>query len=446
VTRRALVALSLGLFSAIADEPASAQQSGACQRRDVGCLRNVYAAECARPESTTDTCLVFLQRLETARRGSYSSGVALLLGETLRDLARKDDVAPQARERYLARAVAAYREVVKNEPLSASGYLGLAELAEAGEARVGWLRRAVQAELQPAHMELLANTLSAEIGGHEGDLEAALTLEDAYTLESTATERWRYGASAWQKYTEAVERYPVAASESSLEHVLIRIKDEIDYPLLQRTLLAPESYLAYLADAFAIMCERSIVAIVGIDECMQGLELAVATAERSASSGTRRWLAEAVLTGMRTIAGESLPRSFEQQIKFPDWIDRLLATGLSPVDVAADLLEARADYTADLLERADALLSAIELSRNRGDLRLKLGATYVTLRLWPEALEQLSVARYLLPAEEHERVDRLVATADKAYQARFLPPDATPPDAIPAEAVAPQSVAPQARE
>ena len=95
------------------------------------------------------------------------------------------------------------------------------------------------------------------------------------------------------------------------------------------------------------------------------------------------------------------------------------------VEVAANLFEARADYTADLMDRADALLSAIDLSPNRGDIRLKLGATYVELKLWPEALEQLRVAGFFLPLEEHERVDRLVETADKAYQARFLPPDVT---------------------
>jgi hypothetical protein len=77
-----------------------------------------------------------------------------------------------------------------------------------------------------------------------------------------------------------------------------------------------------------------------------------------------------------------------------------------------------------LLERADALLSAIHLVPGRGDLRVKLGATFVELRFWPEALEELRVARFYLPPEEHERVDRLVETADKAYQARFLPPDA----------------------
>ena len=82
-----------------------------------------------------------------------------------------------------------------------------------------------------------------------------------------------------------------------------------------------------------------------------------------------------------------------------------------------------ADFTEDLFERAQALLAAIELCPNRGDLRLKLGATYVNLQAWPEALEQLRVADYLVPAEEHELVVKLAETADKAYQARFLPPD-----------------------
>jgi hypothetical protein len=367
---------------------------------------------------------VFLQRLETARRVSYSSGVALLLGETLHGLAQ-ENLPPVVKERYLERSRAAYREVVRNEPFNASGYLGLAEVAETGEERVEWLRGAVHAEFRPAHMELLANALSREGSDHTGALEAARVIEDAYIYESTDTEKWRYGAAAWQRYTDASGRYPLAISERSLENVGIRIKDDIDYPLLQRMLLQPESHLAYLADAFATLCEKSIAAVMNLDECMAGLELAVSTAEGPVSSGSRRLLAEAALTGMRTIAGESLPQSPEAQRKFPDWIDRLLATRPVPVEVSANLLEAQADYTADLPDRADALVSATELSRNRGDLRLKLAATYVDLKLWPEALEELRVAKILLPPEQHERVDKLVETADAAYQARFLPPDVT---------------------
>jgi hypothetical protein len=208
--------------------------------------------------------------------------------------------------------------------------------------------------------------------------------------------------------------------------VLLRIKQDIDYPLKQRILLEPVAYLPYLADAFATLCEKSIAAIVTLDECLAGLELAVSTAESSADFGVRRSLAEAVLVGMRTIAAEAVPKSAEHQVKFEGWLDRLLALELSPVNVPANLLEAHADYTNDLAVRADALLRAAALSPNRADLRLKLGATYVNLQLWYEALEELRVADYLLPledAEPHKRVAELIETAQKAYDARFLPPD-----------------------
>jgi hypothetical protein len=267
---------------------------------------------------------------------------------------------------------------------------------------------------------LLSSALS-QVGGQAQELEAARVIEDAYRYESTSTEQWRYSVVALRRYTEAVERYPSAVSERSADNIVLRVKDDIDYPLLQRMLLMPEAYLPYLAGAFTTMCEKSIAVIVRLDECMDGLELAVSTAEASPSSGTRRLLAEATLTGMRTIAGESLPRSAETRRRFIDWIDRLLTTDLEPVDVAANLLEARADYTPNLLERADTLQSALELSPNRGDLRLKLGTTYVSLWFWSEALEQLRVAKFFLPVDEHEPVDRLIETADARYQARFFP-------------------------
>ena len=422
MTRRALVLLPVGALVAAASLGTSAQESGACQADDLGCFRESYATECVRPESTIETCLVFVQRLETARRSSYTTGMALLLGETLHTVARKD-LPPEAKERYRQRSRVAYADVVSREPLNAAGYLGLAELAEPGEERVEWLRGAVRAEYRPAHMEMLANALAGEVGGPAGYIEAARVTEDAYTHEATVTERWRYGASAWSRYREALTRYPTAATERSLENVALRVKDDIDYPALQRVLLRPDSDVPHLADAVVIMCEQSIAAIVGLDECIAGLEAAVAAAEGSVPAGSRRLLAEATLAGMRTIAGESPPRLAEPRRRFPDWIDRLLETRLEPVEVAADLLEAKADYTVDLTERVDALLAAIYLSRNRGDLRLKLGATYVDLKLWPEALDELRVAKLLLPPEEHERIDELAETADTAYQARFVPPE-----------------------
>ena len=346
----------------------------------------------------------------------------LLLGETLSGLAERD-VPAEVKEAYLVRSRAAYREVVRNEPLNASGYLGLAKVAETGEQRVEWLRGAVQAELKPVHMELLARAVSTEVAGYLGHREASGLLEHAYALEATETEKWRFGAEAWERHKIAVTRYPSTAADRSLANVVLRIHDDIDYPLLQRVLRQPESHLAFLVDAFATMCETSIAEIISLDECMAGLESVVARAEISVSYGERRLLAEAALTGMRTIAGESLPQSAEARGKFLDWIGRLLLTRLEPVEVSADLLEAQADYTSNLLDRADALVAAIELSPNRGDLRLKLGATYVSLRSWPEAVEQLRVAQYLVPPEEQERADRLFATADERFQRRFEPPD-----------------------
>ena len=421
---RALLLVSAVLCASGGQTQPAAEPVG-CAPRDLGCLHEQFVSECARSESTVPTCLVFLSRLETIRRASYSTDVALLLGETLHSLAEKE-VPPEMKERLLERARAAYGQVVEREPFNASGYLGLAEVAATGEEQVEWLRGAVRAEYRPAHMELLASALSREIGGHVGDLEAAGVLEYAYTLETTDAERWRYGVSVWRRYADALERYPAAISERAVTNAVLRVEDDIDYPLLQRLLLQPTSDLTHLADAFATLCEKSIAAIISLDECMAGLETAVATAEVTAAAGSRRLLAEAALTGMRTVAGDSLPRSAEALSKFPDWLDRLLMTGLEPVEVAANLLEARADYTADLLKRTDTLLAAIELSPTRGDLRLKLGATYVRLELWLEALEALRVAAILLPPEEHERVAELVETADNAYQARFLPIETTP--------------------
>jgi hypothetical protein len=421
LTRWASLTLFAGALWVSTGEPASAQAPRACGRDDMACLQFQYLTECARPASTLQTCLVYLQKLETTRRPSSPTDVTLLLARTLRTAALKEE-SPRAKERYLERARDAYRDAVQSDPQRASGYLGLAELAQGPEDRVEWLRGAVQAEHQPAHMELLSESLT-KVGTQAGDLESPVVLEEAYTLETSPTARWRYGVLALQQYGIAVSRYPSGESTTSLDNVVLRIKDDIDYPLQHRILLEPDTHLTFLADAFATLCENSIGKIVGLDECLAGLELAVTQAEGPVDPGSRRLLAEAALNGMRTIAGETPPKSAEHQAKFIQWLDRLLVTDLSPVDVPADLLEARADFSEDVRERVGALLPAVELCPNRGDLRLKLGAAYVNLELWPEALEQLRVADYLVPPEDHKRVEELVDTATKAYEARFLPPE-----------------------
>jgi hypothetical protein len=419
---RPLAILSIGALSALADQPALAQDLVVCGPHDVACLQRLHQAECTQPAATIETCLFFLGRIETARRTSNSPEVALLFGETLHDLAQRN-VPAEVKAAYLERARAAYRDVVRMQPLGAYGYLGLAKVAKTGEERVDWLRGAVQAELQPAHMEVLATAVSAELGGHVAEIEASELFEHAYSLAASETEKWRYGAAALQTYREAARLYPSAIRERSLENVVLRIHDDIDYPLLQRMLREPQAYLAFLANAFATMCEKSIAEIVTLEECLMGLESTVATAEGTVSYGDRRLLAEAALTAMRTVAGESLPRSPEVREKFVDWLGRLLLTRPEPMDLAADLLEAQADYTPNLLDRAEALRLAVELSPNRGDLRLKLGATFVSLRLWAEALDELRVAQYLVPLEEQERWNTLFTTADERYQVRFQPPD-----------------------
>src|ERR1700752_1509037 len=107
---RALAILSVGAFLGAADKAALPQERAPCARGDLACWQQLHTSQCAHAASTLETCLVFLQRLETARKGSYSTGVALLLGETLGEVARKD-ASPQGKERFLQRARAAYRRV-----------------------------------------------------------------------------------------------------------------------------------------------------------------------------------------------------------------------------------------------------------------------------------------------------------------------------------------------
>ena len=189
MTHRALAILSATVFLGAADETARAQEAAPCARGDLACWQELQASECSGPTATRDFCLVFSQRLEGAQRGAYVAAVSLLLGETLAGLADEEE-SPRAKQRFLQRARAAYRQVVENEPFNAAGYLGLADVAASGAERVEWLRGAVRAEYRPAHMELLASALSQE-GGPTAELEAARVIEDAYIYSSTDIDRWR---------------------------------------------------------------------------------------------------------------------------------------------------------------------------------------------------------------------------------------------------------------
>src|SRR5262245_31132031 len=167
---RALAILAVVVLATVADDAAAAEIPAACERGDLNCLQDLRKSECVQAAATLKTCLAFLQRLEAVRQRPRAQGLALLLGDTLQVIARKTEVTPQAREEYFRRSRAAYRQVVKDAPFSASGYLGLAEVAETAEERVDWLRGAVRAEHRPAHMELLAKALS-EVGGQAAALE-----------------------------------------------------------------------------------------------------------------------------------------------------------------------------------------------------------------------------------------------------------------------------------
>ena len=205
---RALAILAVVLLTTVADVAAAAEIPAACERGDLNCLQELRKSECMQAAATLETCLAFLQRLETVRQRSRSPDLTLLLGDTLQGIAGRNEVSPQARDEYLRRSRTAYRQVVKDQPFRASGYLGLADVAETGEERVEWLRGAVHAEYRPEHMELLATALTTDIRGQEADLEAARLIEDAYTYEVANKEKWRYGASALLRYTEVAERYP----------------------------------------------------------------------------------------------------------------------------------------------------------------------------------------------------------------------------------------------
>ncbi len=149
--RRALAILCVAVSCAAVREPVRAQPSAQCGREEVACFHELYEQECLEAPKF-ERCLVFLQRLETTRQGSPSVDLALLLGETLTGLSRKDELAPEAQARYLARARAAYGQAVRRAPSNAAGYIGLAALARTGKERVQRLRGAVRAEYQPAHM------------------------------------------------------------------------------------------------------------------------------------------------------------------------------------------------------------------------------------------------------------------------------------------------------
>ena len=87
MTYRALAILGVVLLGLAADEAAAAEVPAACERGDLQCLQELRESECVQPASTLETCLVFLQRLETLRRRSRSPGLALLLGNTLQGIA-----------------------------------------------------------------------------------------------------------------------------------------------------------------------------------------------------------------------------------------------------------------------------------------------------------------------------------------------------------------------
>jgi len=256
---------------------------------------------------------------------------------------------------------------------------------------------------------------------HTGDLEFRARARGRVYAGSYAAEK----VALWPRWRGSVRRrrgpYLLGKRASERCKTSDSLKADIDYPVLQRILLEPASHLPYLADAFATLCRRASPRSSRSTSAWRVSRLAVATG-RLVGSRTRRWIAEAVLRGMRTIAGEvRLDRRAPTEVSALDRqaVARALAGGRG-----ADLLK-RAPISRKTSSRERRRCCRRSLCPNRSDLRLNSAPRYVNLQLWFEALEQLRVADYLVLPESTRSTPRGEASsnANKAYDARFLPPD-----------------------
>jgi tetratricopeptide (TPR) repeat protein len=172
---------------------------------------------------------------------------------------------------------------------------------------------------------------------------------------------------------------------------------------------------------FETACQNYIIAMFGPETCANGIDKLVAATRSTNYLPERRAVADVATEGMRmlTVSGAATAEEInERESKFGsilrEWIDTQAATAATYVLWAQH-------RDSDLDEAISAFERAVELAPENGRYRYWLAQRYIEQERFDEAIEQLDLARGMLPENvgiTSESVDREMRRAESERNRR----------------------------
>ncbi len=285
----------------------------------------------------------------------------------------------------------ANREVLANQTngfFAGGAYVGLANLAETHDERLGFLQSAVRADPDDMSLpELLAMHLSQRTDD-ASFAEAAEHMRRAYTLrarrdpDGTDLKRWHVGASVVGYYTRSEQ--PDKAAE-----FLEQLRRDSRMDVLAEDVLSVRfaNDSRHAEQALRTACSRYIVGLFGADTCMNGITTLVDAVDTAAPDEHHLRLASVATEGMADLITGQDEETY-REIFVPilrRWVDYGVHT--------ASVFMRYSNNVGDAELSLWALENAVELEPDNGQYRYWLGIRYLDLGRYDEALEQLQRAR-----------------------------------------------------
>jgi tetratricopeptide (TPR) repeat protein len=384
-----------------------------CGVDDQQCLDDSLFLACGQPESDEASCLAWVQAVQahplsgnpnwrlTAAAG-YSH-VSSLSGS------REDS------ERYREQGRVIYRDALAEWPdgsYARQAYVGLASLSDDISQSISLLRDARRADPSNENTPyFLAMALQAR--GREGDYGEAA---DLYRRTYSAWSGYYSAATALRLYSVSgqEERAADFRDEVARDSGMIDFAEEVVSPAFARN-------LGRAATVLETACQPDIIDIFGSETCASGIDTLVAATRLTNYLPERQSIADVATEGMRmlTVSGAGTPEErAERENRFGSILQEFIDTEAA---TAATYVLWAQHGESDLDESVSAFERAVELAPDNGRYRYWLAQGYIEQGRFDEAIENLTVARDILPANlgiTPESVDREMRRAESARNLR----------------------------
>jgi hypothetical protein len=247
-----------------------------CALTDRACIDENYPRMCAR-DAMPESCIAWLREFERSPNPDVRASIAAMYG-LMAGYWGANNPDPDLHDR----AAKLIHGVLEEDPSNVGGLLGLASIAPTREERLSAMRRVVELDPSPMHLEFLASALAQDRGNLA---ESAALLERAY---EAAMQR-APGPYAWRFARDAVFEYEAAELPSRATQLRERFERDLGLDAKLAEIAHAEAVdPARLNGVLGDLCSELIVRMLGASRCLAGIAHIVDAADRAAASGKAR--------------------------------------------------------------------------------------------------------------------------------------------------------------